>query len=369
MGEIYSHAEYVLAFLSPASEPFNLGLDYIEATARDTTMHFDPSISPHLTVRGLNASDKPLQDSLIGFFAAPWWPRVWTVQEFLLARKVIFRCGDRLIDAATVRKTCRSWIDHENSCCWAARRPIDGSAHGFLDIPSEINGGLTIYTATLRMKHLVDMLIPGKLYTEDFLAAISLFRVRHCSDPRDRAFGYFGLRSPGLDIKSEIPVDYTVSVADLYKNLAVALIEKSQTLDVLNHILHESSIEKRTDGLPSWVPDWDGMIDDRYHLTYTERTNMTRHCCASGDMKPEWRVQSSGHVMTRGLQIAVIKQQHLATLPLSSDQHLEARKSLMVGVNSLVYRLILVDLLARTRMLRAKENVHLRTLSVAALFP
>ncbi|KAL7762720.1 hypothetical protein ACKLNR_009255 [Fusarium oxysporum f. sp. zingiberi] len=41
----------------------------------------------------------------------------------------------------------------------------------------EMNGGLTIYTATLRMKHLMDMLVPGKLYTEDFLAAISLFRI------------------------------------------------------------------------------------------------------------------------------------------------------------------------------------------------
>ncbi|RKL36657.1 hypothetical protein BFJ72_g8206 [Fusarium proliferatum] len=220
MEEIYSHARYVLAFLSPQSEPFNLGLDYIEATARDTMIHFDPSISPHLTVQGLNASDKLLQDSIISFFAASWWTRVWTVQEFLLAKKVIFRGGNWLIDSEIVRKACRAWIDHENSCCWAARRPIDVSAHGFLDIPSEINGGPTIYTATLRMKHLMDMLIPGKLYTEDFLAAISLFRVRHCSDLQDRAFGYFGLRSPGLDMKREISVDDNMPVADLYKSLA-----------------------------------------------------------------------------------------------------------------------------------------------------
>jgi hypothetical protein len=118
-----------------------------------------------------------------------------------------------------------------------------------------MNSGLTIYTATLRMKHLMDMLVPGKLYTEDFLAAISLFRVCYCSDPRNRVFGYFGLRSPGLDIKSEIPVNYTVPIADLYKNLAVVLIEESHTLDVLSHVLHESGIQKRTDGLPSWVPD------------------------------------------------------------------------------------------------------------------
>ncbi|KAJ4220733.1 hypothetical protein NW760_011900 [Fusarium oxysporum] len=124
----------------------------------------------------------------------------------------MFQCDDRLIDAAIVRKACRSWIDHENSCCWAARRPIDGSAHGLLDIPSKMNGGLTIYTATLRMKHLMDMLVPGKLYTEDFLAAISLFRI--------------------LGIE---------------------------------------------------------------------------HSRASGNIKPDWRVQHSGHVITQGLQIAEIQ--------------------------------------------------------------
>ncbi|SCV33731.1 related to heterokaryon incompatibility protein (het-6OR allele) [Fusarium fujikuroi] len=280
MEELYSHARYVLAFLSPQSEPFKLGLDYLEATARDTMIHFDPSISPHLTVQDFNASDKPLQDSIISFFAAPWWTRVWTVQDSY----------------------------HENSCCWAARRPIDGSAHGFLDIPSEINGGLTIYTTTLRMKHFMDMLVPGKLYTEEVLAAISLFRVRHCSDPRDRAFGYFGLRSPGLDMKREISVDYNMPVADLYKSLAVKLIERSQTLDVLSHVLHESGIRKRTEGLPSWVPDWDATIDDQYHLTYTERTNTIRNCYISGNMKPEWRMQDSGHVITPGLQIAEIQE-------------------------------------------------------------
>ena len=96
MGDIYSDAEYVLAFLSPLSEPFDIGLDYIEFTARDTRIHFDPSMSPHLKVQGLNSSDERLRDSLVAFFTAPWWTRVWTVQEFLLAEKVIFRCGDRL---------------------------------------------------------------------------------------------------------------------------------------------------------------------------------------------------------------------------------------------------------------------------------
>jgi hypothetical protein len=252
MGDIYSQAEYVLAFLSPDGQRFDLGLNYIEEAARNPDVHFEPSLSPHLKLQGFDATDKILQDSLIGFFAAPWWTRVWTVQEFLLARKVVFQCGGRLMDASVVQKSCRAWIHHANSCCWAARRPIDGNVHGFLDNPSEDNDGLTIYTATLRMKHLMDIADSARLYTTDFLAAISLFRIRHCSDPRDRAFGFLGLRLPGIDIRNKLTIDYTVPTSVLYRDLAMALIEESQTLDVLSHVLHDSSVEKHTSDLPSW---------------------------------------------------------------------------------------------------------------------
>ncbi|CAJ0555376.1 Ff.00g054410.m01.CDS01 [Fusarium sp. VM40] len=307
MGDIYSQAEYVLAFLSPDGQRFDLGLDYIEEAARNPDVHFEPSLSPHLKLKGFNATDKILQDSLIGFFAAPWWTRIWTVQEFLLARRVVFQCGDRLLDARVVQKSCRAWIHHANSCCWAARRPIDGNVHGFLDNPSKDNNDLTIYTATLRMKHLIDIADSARSYTTDFLAAISLFRIRRCSDPRDRAFGFLGLRLPGIDIKNKLTIDYTIPTSLLYRDLAMALIEESQTLDVLSHVLHDSGVEKRTSDLPSWVPDWDAAIDDRYHLIYTERTDVIRHCRASGDIRPQWKLDAAGSVFTCGFQIATIE--------------------------------------------------------------
>lgn len=115
------------------------------------------------------------------------------MQEFLLARKVVFQCGNRLIDARVVQKGYRAWIRHANSCCWAARRPINGDVHGFLDNPSKDNDGLRIYTAILRRKRVIDIADSTRLYTTHFLAAISLFRTRRCSNPRDRAFGLVSL--------------------------------------------------------------------------------------------------------------------------------------------------------------------------------
>ncbi|XEV07127.1 hypothetical protein FSHL1_012414 [Fusarium sambucinum] len=314
MGDIYSRAQYVLAFLSPQSDPFNLGLNFIEKTAKNPEMHFDPSLSPHQTVDaprlaafGLTASNPILQSSIIGFFGTPWFTRVWTVQEFLLARKVVFRCGKRTIDAEVVKKCCRSWIDHSKTCCWSGDQPRHGNTLGFIDTTWDNSSNLTLFTATLRMKTLMNMSSHDRLHSTDFLAAISLFRIRQCSDPRDRIYGFAGLYLPGIDIKRDLQVDYQVSTALLFRNLATTLIEKSQTLDVLSHVLHESGIKKRVSGLPSWVPDWNATMDDRQHFLYTDRADRIRHCRASGDLKPGWVFNASGNVFIRGLQIGRVK--------------------------------------------------------------
>ncbi|KAF4960743.1 hypothetical protein FSARC_10372 [Fusarium sarcochroum] len=307
MGDIYSRATYVLAFLSPESVPFDLGLDFIERAASDPGLHFDPSLSPHTTVLGLNIADKVVQDSLIGFFAAPWWTRLWTVQEFLLAQEVRFQCGQRLINAKVVQHSCKTWIAHEKGCCWAAGRARKGNIHGFIDNPSEANGGLTLFAAIVRMKHLIDISGIGKFNTTDFLTAISLFRTRHCSNPHDRIFGLMGLRLPGSDIKNALPVDYSMPVNFLYRDLAMTLIEKSQTLDVLSHVLHGPGLRNRTEDLPSWTPDWGATMGDDYHLQFVERTDKMLNLDKAGDMTPEWRLDSSGCVITRGLQIAKIE--------------------------------------------------------------
>ncbi|KAG8670443.1 hypothetical protein FPOAC1_009857 [Fusarium poae] len=314
MGDIYSRAEYVLAFLSSESGPFDLGLDFMEKTAKNPEIHFDPSLSPHLTVDssyralfGLTASHPILQSSIVEFFGTPWFTRVWTVQEFLLAKKVIFRCGKRLIDAEVVTKCCRSWIDHSKTCCWSADQPRHGHSHGFIDTIWDIRSNLTLYTATLRMKPLMDMSRRGRLHCTDFLTAISLFRIRQCSDPRDRIYGFSGLYLTGIDVKRDLQVDYKVSTALLFRNTATSLIEKTQTLDVLSHVLHESGIEKRVPELPSWAPDWDATMDDRHHLLYTDRADRISHCRASGDLKPNLAFRAPDNVFIRGLRIGRVK--------------------------------------------------------------
>ncbi|KAI6753909.1 hypothetical protein HG530_013085 [Fusarium avenaceum] len=308
MGDIYSRALYVLAFLSPLSDSFDLGMDYIAQSAANPDLHYEPSISPHLTVRGFDARDEALRDSIIALFATPWWTRVWTVQEFILAQDVRFQCGQRLMSCKTLQQGIKNLASHERTCCWAERRPEDGYPRGYLDYPSKANSGLTLYTAALRMTNLISILNTDPSEAQDLLGVISLFRTRHCSDARDRVFGLSGLRLQTSKVKDTLPADYTMSTATVYRNLAMMLIEKSQSLDVLSHVLHGPSLQKRTTGLPSWVPDWDGAMESGYHLVYHQRMDRIGLFNSSGDMKPYWKDSSSGFITTQGLQIGLIRE-------------------------------------------------------------
>lgn len=307
MGDIYSRAIYVLAFLSTESERFHLGLDFIEKSASNPELHFDPAQTPHVTVRGLNINHKDVRDSFIAFFGVSWWTRVWTVQEFILAREVRFHCGQRWIDARAVQQSINTWMSHERGCCFAAGRSPGGDSYENIEIPSESNGGLTMLAAASRMEDLMDISGLGTVKSTSFLLAMSLFRKRNCSNPLDRVFGLLGLHVPGSDIKDALTVDYS-TVGRLYRNLAKTLIESSQTLDVLSYVLHRPNVQTRTQGLPSWVPDWDAIMDDNYHLMSSERIHKTLHLDASINSKPEWRVDDlSGSIITRGLRIAMVE--------------------------------------------------------------
>lgn len=75
-------------------------------------------------------------------------------------------------------------------------------------------------------------------------------RVAVSSDPRDKVFGTLGLSTfnPGV-----VP-DYGLSVQEVYRRTARALITKGDGLEIL--FTAATNSRKGVEGLPSWVPDW-----------------------------------------------------------------------------------------------------------------
>jgi hypothetical protein len=85
------------------------------------------------------------------------------------------------------------------------------------------------------------------------LTLLSILCYLHCSDatdPRDKIYATLPALVDGQleDLKS----DYSLSVADVYKNLAVHLIKRNSDL----HILNYCHLSQKISVLPSGVPDW-----------------------------------------------------------------------------------------------------------------
>lgn len=309
MRQVYSRASSVLVFLSTISAPFEVGLSFLEQAAAHPEWHYEPSLQPHITVQaGLDARSQTLRDSVIAFFAAPWWTRVWTVQEFVLAGRATFRCGRCEIDAAVLLAAFASLRDHEGGCCWAARREADGDSRGYIDMPSSANGGLSLLQATMRLDLLHAMRNDEGYGERNLLGALALFRTRDCLDPRDHIFGILGLDlgDEGEDLRARMRIDYTVPATQLFEDAASAMIQTSGKLDVLSHICQYSSLRRRLDGLPSWVPDWTATVDNTFHRWYSERTRRTALGMASGDRKPVWNRVGAGRVVTKALVLGTI---------------------------------------------------------------
>ncbi len=306
MGSVYSRASLVLVFLSPVSAPFDIGMSFLERAATHVDEHYEPTLSPHIAIDGLTLHSTTLRDSLIGFFGTAWWTRVWTVQEFALAQRVLFQCGQRRIDRVTLGRAFETLRDHERNCCWASLRVADGYARGYLDMPSCANDGLSIFRAVLRYDQIHTMTAPDDSGGYDFVELMKTFRPRLCSDPCDRIYGMLGLKLNDEKIRDLIQTNNYTSAAILFQDVAMIIVEQSGTLDILSHVLPPSVAEPTVLELPSWVPDWNAKLDASFHLIYSDRTTRLDLYHTSGPPNPKWTLTSTRRVATEAYFIGNI---------------------------------------------------------------
>ena len=316
MNQIYSSASHVLVFLSTTSQPFQIGLRFLEETAANPEAHYEPMLEPHNKVidpfgnrRTFDARSQELRDSLVRIFAAPWWTRVWTVQEFALAQSVVFRCGSSILSGKTLMGAFYSLYTHERGCCWAARRlDDDGNISNLVREPSAVNGGLSIFQGMLRLSYLDVFQRPEVYASRGLLSALSLYRQRDSSDPRDRIFGILGLPSTEPELREAIKIDYTVEVVDLLRKFALLVVKHSRNLDILSHIAEASTGRKRVEGLPTWAPDWTAKVEDSLHYMYTERIQYSGLYHAMCPHRADWQLADPNTILTKALFLGKVSQ-------------------------------------------------------------
>lgn len=255
MGEIYSEAHEVLVWLGPqAQQAIFTGLDSAHVALVKNIMgalvddkHFHelpvpaqcqsrrcPSISEHDAHR---PSDwYTILASLDSIFGSPWFDRLWTVQEIVLARKAILLYGSVCLPWETVSKAWQNYSRHMRTCCTECVCGLDTFGYQtFYRICAKV---LDLTNAKRNMER-----------GQDIVQPLLQFSGRRSSDPRDRLYGLLGLQTGPSRIM--VVPDYRSSLRTIFSRFAADAVTSQGWLLPLC-----LNLDKGIEGLPSWVPDW-----------------------------------------------------------------------------------------------------------------
>lgn len=252
MASIYRSAKLVAVWLGPGDEDsdytfqlYKIGaeiLRQVEKIEPSNRPGSDPTyaerirqvdennseISPSLlqsfeTLRNFPFRDRHIDSTLT---QRAWFSRVWTVQEMLLARKLILICGSHSL----------AWED--------VRICSDEEGRTRLGL-----SGLTHFSRYVVWK------FDTQENDKTLSVALRFYGDKVCQDPRDKIYGLLGICRNSIVVPN-----YRLSVEKVYEETARAIIAEDGELGAVffGPRLHKTRPEGRDLAalIPSWVPDF-----------------------------------------------------------------------------------------------------------------
>lgn len=171
------------------------------------------------------------------FFDVEYFHRAWIIQEIGLARRACISWGrsDICIDWADIARFVLFLDDNGASVINA------------LDLKSWVCNHINLVWSSK----------PDGTPLYDFSEVLHWARVHLSTDPRDFVYSLLGHPSAVVDGRLLIEPVYTVSTAQVYTDLVVNIIRRTRSLHILAFVDHGE--EPSPVGLPTWVPDWQGL--------------------------------------------------------------------------------------------------------------
>jgi hypothetical protein len=301
MRYVYEKATGVVIFLGEAWDGHEIAIEFLQLMSQ-SDYHYDPSLTPHITVRGHDITSDRLREEIIHFFQLPWWDRIWVVQEFVLAKGAIFQVGNTLIAESIIRQTFENAGKHYWTCCCSATAIRISSPTYGVSMADAIRRINTFYH--MRSFHML-----SSQYNINMLRGLALCRRRKAYDDRDKIYGLLGMHFK-LEIDKLEP-KYEMSAKQLYTEFATRHIRQTDTLDVLNHAgyLNEGGLD-----VPSYVPDWTAPISQPVHTALVSRETVRLAFYNATQGRPaQFKVLGDGGISLKGVivdKIAVVGSVH-----------------------------------------------------------
>ncbi|KAE8447898.1 hypothetical protein EG329_010127 [Mollisiaceae sp. DMI_Dod_QoI] len=269
MGAIFSGCSQCTVWLGEEDATTEQAMRLIKSMAAhdghfETWPYSSPEYQPYLKAHEIimDSSEIPRQskdeifNSLRPLFHKSWWSRTWTVQELILPKHTVLKCGRHEIDWKTVSQAYESLDKHLYRCCKDAyRKSFDSDArwalYGFHNVVSAlVSSRLSCHNRGLRV---------------ELIELLAEYHRREASNPRDKVYGFLGLCHQ--DIQERFGADYYIDLADYYAWPTINDIKRSGNLRSLRLALRPTKhdiklwgpsgfIKEADSKLPSWIPDW-----------------------------------------------------------------------------------------------------------------
>ncbi|TVY42784.1 Heterokaryon incompatibility protein 6,OR allele [Lachnellula subtilissima] len=286
MKSIYGQATQVVVWLGEAWEGSDIAMEFLRKLAEDNSLHLDPAQEPSISVHGLDMDSSELCSHIIRFFNLPWWNRTWTVQEFLLAQKLVFQCSRSLITREIMLTATNNVWNHNSQYC----------AHlNSVHVPDDRLGSSFIESCrkAIQLDYTLQLRKHGSY---SVLEALLIFGIREVTDPRDKLYGMLGLGTG--EYTNLVDADYTISPEEACEAVIIKSVERTGKLEFLSHLNGYQNPK-----FPSFIPDWTGPA---WEPVYLDRLIQVKLFNTSLDTPAKWNAIGRGIASSPGITLDVI---------------------------------------------------------------
>lgn len=210
-----------------------------------------------------------------------WWSRMWTFQEFVLAKRPILVVGTHQIAWDDFVEAANNTFFSDDARQEMVRRKQQHMKASELvinnvmppDQTKDIQGIETSIHLVPMWKDIMDahkgrMIFQFGLQDLNQSSVASDFllkaRLRQAKDPRDKLYGLYHILQA---CHYQLPkIDYAQPIEKTFEDVTFNLISQSQSWWILTHLLQGS--ESSTMEIPSWVPDFSSRPQWHQHIEF-----------------------------------------------------------------------------------------------------
>jgi hypothetical protein len=248
MSDVYSKASLVLVYLGSAGDDSDLAMTSAAGLVHILQVMGEGPQNEILSALGIDEPDHPIWRAVANLIARPWFYRVWTVQEAILAKGIVFGCGSEWIPWEVLFGLATNII----------RKSLAFFAVG--DTEREIYDiDMGKQTGVHRLRNIGNMRRVYKPTTGlHIFELLAMSRSRHCKEPVDHIWGCLALMPPQIRemVQTCGWIDYTAAGKEHFWNTYIKFAKSVIRLDTRLHLLSTARSEHRPLDLPSWCPNW-----------------------------------------------------------------------------------------------------------------